>query len=107
MQENEAERPIPVLNGWSDRSSIGPLPTVAAKSEIADSLLGSPGDRERFRLYWFGRKQGRLKLISDAWLKAAPVEAKRQIGQRFNALKAEIEQRLEQAVLGRRGRTGC
>ncbi len=62
--------------------------------------MGSPGDIENFRLHWLGRKQGRLKLISDAWLKSAPAEAKKQIGQRFNALKAEIELRLEQAGAG-------
>jgi len=38
-----------------------------------------------------GRKQGRLKAISEAWLKAAPPEAKRLIGQRFNALKEQVE----------------
>jgi phenylalanyl-tRNA synthetase alpha chain len=52
---------------------------------------------EAFRLHWLGRKQGRLKAISDAWLKSAPVEAKKLIGQRFNVLKAAIEERLETA----------
>ena len=48
--------------------------------------LGSPEAVENFRLEWLGRKQGRLKLLSEQWLKAAPAEAKREIGQRFNAL---------------------
>ncbi len=52
-------------------------------------------DVEALRLEWLGRKQGRLKAISDAWLKAAPVEAKRLIGPRFNALKDRIEAELE------------
>jgi len=52
-------------------------------------------DVEMLRLEWLGRKQGRLKIISDLWLKAAPPEAKRLIGQRFNALKEKIEIELE------------
>ena len=55
---------------------------------------------EQFRLHWLGRKQGRLKAVSDAWLKTAPPEAKKLIGQRFNKLKEEIEQRLESASAG-------
>ena len=52
-------------------------------------------DPEAFRLLWLGRKQGRLKLISDAWLKQAPLEARKPLGIRFNQLKQQIEQALE------------
>jgi phenylalanyl-tRNA synthetase alpha chain len=58
---------------------------------------------EQFRLHWLGRKQGRLKALSDAWLKAAPPEAKRTVGQHFNELKTAIEQAL--ATLESRGAT--
>ncbi len=50
---------------------------------------------ESFRLLWLGRKQGRLKLLSDSWLKNAPAEARKPLGQRFNHLKQQIEQALE------------
>ena len=53
---------------------------------------------EAFRLQWLGRKQGRLNEVSGRWLKSAPPEAKKAIGQRFNALKAEVERLLEQAA---------
>ena len=48
-------------------------------------------DAEAFRLRWLGRKQGRLKLISDAWLKSAPADARKPLGIRFNQLKQQIE----------------
>ena len=54
-------------------------------------------DVEAFRLRWLGRKQGRLKLIGDAWLKSAPSEARKPLGMRFNELKQEIEAALERA----------
>src|SRR5882757_8156613 len=50
---------------------------------------------EVFRLDWLGRKQGRLKLISEAWLKSAPAEARKPLGIRFNQLKQQIEAALE------------
>jgi phenylalanyl-tRNA synthetase alpha chain len=52
-------------------------------------------DAEAFRLHWLGRKQGRLKTISEAWLKSAPVEARKPLGIRFNQLKQQIEAALE------------
>jgi hypothetical protein len=39
-----------------------------------------------------------LKEISGRWLKAAPPEAKKSLGQRFNALKALVETLLDQAA---------
>ncbi len=60
-------------------------------AEARHEAEGAGFDAEAFRLHWLGRKQGRLKLISDAWLKAAPAEARRSIGQRFNQLKEQVE----------------
>src|ERR1700748_711869 len=71
---------------------------AAVEAEARAQLLAPDFDAEAFRLAWLGRKQGRLKAISDAWLKAAPADAKRLIGQRFNALKETIEAAVETAA---------
>jgi phenylalanyl-tRNA synthetase alpha chain len=97
MQENEISPGIPELPGWSEADLDRAFGAVAQEVAIMAAQLRSPDEAEQFRLYWLGRKQGRLKAISDAWLKAAPAEAKKLIGQRFNTLKAEIERRLETA----------
>ena len=60
--------------------------------------LATPEAVENFRLEWLGRKQVRLKQLSDAWLKTAPVEAKKGLGQRFNALKTLVESLLDAAA---------
>ena len=91
MQENEIQPAIPTLSGYSDAELDQAFAVVADEVEKSAAVLRSADDKEQFRLAWLGRKQGRLKAISDAWLKSAPPEAKRLIGQRFNALKAEIE----------------
>ena len=67
------------------------------------SAIETVDQMESFRLHWLGRKQGRLKLIADAWLKDAPPEARKDVGMRFNGLKqqilkARLVQHLEQAV---------
>jgi len=71
---------------------------AAVEAEARVQLAAPDFDAEAFRLAWLGRKQGRLKAISDAWLKAAPADAKRLIGQRFNALKETIEAGVETAA---------
>ncbi len=58
------------------------------KQARADAAaLDSEEAQEAFRLEWLGRKQGRLNEVSGRWLKAAPAEAKKALGQRFNALE--------------------
>jgi phenylalanyl-tRNA synthetase alpha chain len=89
---NEA---VPQLFSY-DESSLD-----AAFSTLADEVRGETSaleDVEAFRLRWLGRKQGRLKLISEAWLKSAPVEARKPLGMRFNQLKQQIEAALAEAV---------
>ena len=86
---------IPAL---SDYSAAALEEAFTALAREAATSLGTPDQIEQYRLHWLGRKQGRLKLVSEAWLKAAPSDAKRALGQRFNALKAYIEQRLDEAA---------
>lgn len=88
---------IPRLKGWSEAELDAAFAAVAREVETQARALTTAEEKEEFRLRWLGRKQGRLKAISDAWLKAAPAEAKKPLGQRFNTLKALIEARLDAA----------
>ncbi len=71
--------------------------TLMQELERSAQSLSTPDSVEQFRLEWLGRKQGRLKTVSEAWLKSAPPEARKSIGQRFNVLKTRVEELLEQA----------
>ncbi len=88
---------IPTLGGYSEAALDQAFAALTREVEASAQSLSNEGAVEQFRLQWLGRKQGRLKSISDAWLKSAPVEAKKLIGQRFNQLKAQIESRLDNA----------
>jgi phenylalanyl-tRNA synthetase alpha chain len=81
---------IPQLPNFDEPSLDTAFATLAEEVRTADTT-----DVEAFRLHWLGRKQGRLKLISEAWLKSAPPEAKKALGIRFNQLKQQIEAALE------------
>ncbi|MBB6145497.1 phenylalanyl-tRNA synthetase alpha chain [Silvibacterium bohemicum] len=97
MSEHVSGDAIPLLPGYNEAELDQAFAAVAAEVDASAKALATPDAVEAFRLHWLGRKQGRLKAISDAWLKSAPVEAKKLIGQRFNVLKAAIETRLETA----------
>src|SRR5450432_2933445 len=101
-----SQEQIPQLGGYGEITLDAAFSELAREVEASAAALSSPGRSqssaeavEAFRLHWLGRKQGRLKSVSEAWLKAAPPDAKRQIGQRFNRLKELIEQRLEAAAV--------
>src|ERR1700727_1232893 len=81
---------IPQLTSYDEHALDQAFATLAEEARTADRT-----DPEAFRLHWLGRKQGRLKLISEAWLKSAPAEAKKALGIRFNELKKQIETALE------------
>ena len=61
--------------------------------------LGEPGSteqgsRENLRLRWLGRKQGIVRSVTDNWLRPAPAEFKREVGERLNALRQEAERQI-------------
>jgi phenylalanyl-tRNA synthetase alpha chain len=80
---------IPQLLSYDEHSLDAAFTTLAKEVRTYGTE-----DPEAFRLHWLGRKQGRLKLISDAWLKSAPAEARKPLGVRFNQLKQQIESEL-------------
>lgn len=75
--------------------------TLAALEQEARrdaAQLATPEAVETFRLAWLGRKQGRLRQLSESLPPSATVEEKKQFGQRFNALKTLVESLLDEAV---------
>ncbi len=89
---------IPNLTAFDEAALDQAFAALRHQAGEASAALGSAEAVEAFRLQWLGRKQGRLNEVSGRWLKSAPPEAKKAIGQRFNELKAEVERLLEQAA---------
>ena len=62
-----------------------------------DRKLAAAADEARWKSVrdgWLGRKSGILSQITDNWLKPAPPELKRVVGQELNQLKAHVESAL-------------
>ncbi len=89
---------LPQLTGYDEASLHAAFAALTAEVRAGAGGLTTAEAREEFRLLWLGRKAGRLKAISDAWLKSAPAEARRPLGMRFNELKTAIEEALEAPV---------
>jgi phenylalanyl-tRNA synthetase alpha chain len=88
---------IPNLTAYDEAALERAFAELIDQAANDAANLASPDAVEAFRLEWLGRKQGRLNEISGRWLKSAPPEAKKAIGQRFNELKKKVEELLEQA----------
>ena len=65
------------------------------------SAVRNDAELKAFRDRWIGRKSGILKQINDLWLKAAPKDAKRNVGHVVNEVKAAVENILQTAESNR------
>ena len=63
---------IPELGGYDDAALDRAFSSLIADVERSAASLDGGEAVEQFRLEWLGRKHGRLKTVSDAWLKTAP-----------------------------------
>ena len=66
---------------------------AALKKESAD--IKAESDWKLFRDRWMARKNGVLTQINELWLNSAPKDAKREVGQRVNEIKAVVTARVE------------
>src|SRR4051794_33065309 len=81
--------------------------TAAALDKAAEKLLSAlekesaavkdEAGWKTFRDHWMARKDGVLTQVNDLWLKAAPKEDKREVGQSVNQLKTKVEETVETA----------
>ena len=81
---------------------------MAALEKAAENLLvavrreaeevNSESEGKVFRDRWIARKNGILTQINDLWLKAAPQDAKRDVGQRVNEIKKHVERTIADAA---------
>jgi phenylalanyl-tRNA synthetase alpha chain len=89
---------VPKLEDFSpaalDAAAAELLAALRAEAETIDGAKAF----EEFRNRWMARKNGVLTQVNELWLKAAPGPAKREVGQRVNALKKQAEELVAQAA---------
>jgi phenylalanyl-tRNA synthetase alpha chain len=89
---------IPHLSGYSAAELDQAFGELMLALEADAASLRDLDAFESFRLRWNGRKQGKLPAISHAWVRVAPPERKKAIGERFARLKSKFEAETEAAL---------
>jgi phenylalanyl-tRNA synthetase alpha chain len=89
---------VPKLKAFSADALDQAIEKLLAALKDESAAVKNESDKKVFRDRWLARKDGILTQVNDLWLKAAPKEAKREVGQRVNKLKAEVETKVEAAL---------
>ena len=79
---------------------------LIAALEQECAAVSNEAEWKALRDRWMARKSGVLTQVNDLWLKAAPGEAKREVGRRVNELRAHVENDVVTVQERMAGRTG-
>jgi len=88
---------VPKLTDYSAKAMDAAVRELLSALDQEGSAVGSESDYKAFRDRWMARKNGVLTQINDLWLKPAPKDAKKDVGQRVNELKGKVEQSIDAA----------
>ncbi len=91
---------VPKLKDFSARALDKASEKLLAALATESKAVKNADDLKTFRDRWMARKDGVLTEINDLWLKTAPKEAKREVGQRVNELKSKVTQAVEECQPG-------
>jgi len=86
---------VPKLTDFSAAALDGAAGELLSALEQESATVSSQNEWKAFRDRWMARKNGILTQVNELWLKAAPNQAKREVGQRVNELKARTTETVE------------
>src|ERR1700730_6375239 len=88
---------VPKLKDFSPPALDEAAGKLLAALEEESEGIKSGAEQKVFRDRWMARTNGLMTQVNDMWLKAAPKEAKREVGQRVNEIKARVTEVVETA----------
>jgi len=88
---------VPKLKDFSSAILDKAADKLLAALDEESKTVSSEAEWKAFRDRWMARKNGVLTQINELWLKAAPKDAKRDVGQRVNEIRQKIEQKVDGA----------
>ncbi|HYL13544.1 MAG TPA: phenylalanine--tRNA ligase subunit alpha [Terriglobales bacterium] len=89
---------VPKLTDYSAAALDKAARELLLALDQESKAVASEPDWKAFRDRWMARKTGALTQVNDLWLKPAPKEAKRDVGQRVNELKKQVEEVVEKTL---------
>ncbi len=75
---------VPKLTDYSDATLDGATRDLLDALEQESATVKTSSEYEALRIRWRARKDGIVTQVNELWLKSAPREAKRDVGQRVN-----------------------
>jgi phenylalanyl-tRNA synthetase alpha chain len=90
---------LPKLKDFSDTNLVKAVNDCIRACQAEADVVQTETDSKALRDRWLGRKAGILTQINEQWLRAAPREAKRDVGAHVNELRLQIETRVIGAEL--------
>ena len=90
---------LPKLKDFSDTTLVKAVNDCIRACQAEADVVQTETDSKALRDRWLGRKAGILTQINEQWLRAAPKEAKRDVGAHVNELRLQIETRVIGAEL--------
>jgi phenylalanyl-tRNA synthetase alpha chain len=87
------------LKDFSDATLVKAVNDCIHACEAEADVVQTETESKAFRDRWLGRKTGILTQINEQWLRAAPKDAKKNVGAHVNELRLQIETRVIGAEL--------
>src|SRR5882724_8393887 len=94
---------VPKLTDFSAGALDGAVRQLLSALEQESRAVASENDWKLFRDRWMARKNGILTQLNDLWLKAALKDTKRDVGQRVNEIRTEVEQTVDATLTRTQG----
>jgi phenylalanyl-tRNA synthetase alpha chain len=94
-KEKASPYTVPKLKIFSPSSLDKAVEKMLGALELELKSVTDEAGWKQFRDRWVSRNNGLLTQVNDLWLKAAPKDAKREVGQRVNDLKKQVETKVE------------
>ncbi len=89
---------VPKLTDYSAAGLDAAVRDLLSALDSEASRVNGESEQKVFRDRWMARKNGVLTQVNDDWLKAAPHDAKRDVGQRVNQLKKSVEETVDRTA---------
>jgi phenylalanyl-tRNA synthetase alpha chain len=86
---------VPKLTDYSSAALETAVRELLYALEEEAATVGSESDWKTFRDRWMARKNGILTEVNDLWLRGAPKDSKREVGQRVNEVKKSVEETVD------------
>jgi len=86
---------VPKLTDYSPEALEKASRELISALNAESKSVKSEAEWKTFRDRWIARKNGILSTVNDLWLKKSPAASKRDVGQRVNQLKVQVEETVD------------